>query len=208
MNTSNLLSLSKDDFLRMKLVKALITKMESIPFAKITVSSLCKDAGVSRATFYRLFENINEVACWDIIHDMESAARQHPLDDDWRKTAAEQIKAALELLLEEKFFFQRFYKEVAHTDYTAAYLRIQRYVQRELLRLVQASGGGLEGPGCEFEIVFWACGANNAVATWSATGMKEPPAYIAENVVNCIPVRLAERLDKFMEQRDATQSSN
>lgn len=126
---------------------------------------------------------------------MDAAARQCPLGKDWRETAIAQVERSLQLMLEEKTFFQRLYKEITRTDYASAYLRIQRYVQFHLLHLIKLNSVNFDDE-AGFCIVFWVCGANNAVSTWTTGGMKEPPLFIAEQVVACVPPHLAEMLDK------------
>lgn len=190
-----LLSLSKDDFMRMKIVEALKEALESTPFEKVTVTALCEKARISRAAFYRLFENINDIVYWDLIHIMEEAVRRYPPRGDWRQTAIKQIRGALESLQEERSFYQRIYKEIGYKEYASAYRGIQRYVRSQLLEAVQRHSPILDSS-CKFDIDFFACGANNAVATWAFTGMQEPTGTVAENIVACVPPRLAALLDK------------
>ena len=43
------------------ITEALLALMEEEPFQKITIKAVCAHAGVSRQTFYSLFENKEEV---------------------------------------------------------------------------------------------------------------------------------------------------
>ena len=44
-----------------RIADALILLMERKPFASVTISELCRDAGVSRPTFYSLFDSMEDV---------------------------------------------------------------------------------------------------------------------------------------------------
>lgn len=50
--------------MKMRLFKALRERMEDTPFEKITVRSICNEAGISRASFYCHFTDKYEVATW------------------------------------------------------------------------------------------------------------------------------------------------
>lgn len=47
---------------RRKIVSAFMTLMETMPLQKISVTELCKKAGVNRTTFYACFEDVYDLA--------------------------------------------------------------------------------------------------------------------------------------------------
>lgn len=46
-----------------RIEECLLTMMQDKPFGEISVSSLCEQTGLSRKTFYRLFESKHDVLC-------------------------------------------------------------------------------------------------------------------------------------------------
>ncbi len=61
--------LTRLDFLsnynnKMEIVYAMNDLMEAIPFDKLTIAEICSQAKISRATFYRYFDNKYSIAQW------------------------------------------------------------------------------------------------------------------------------------------------
>ena len=44
----------------------LLRLMEDVPFSRISISTLCREAGVSRQTFYSLFQSKENVITWTL----------------------------------------------------------------------------------------------------------------------------------------------
>ena len=45
---------------------ALFELVKEKPYDKITISDICRESTVSRATFYRLFDNMDDVVAWQV----------------------------------------------------------------------------------------------------------------------------------------------
>jgi AcrR family transcriptional regulator len=54
MTYENLLSLSKDEFMRSKIVLSLKQLLLDSSLRKLTVTSICEHAGIARSSFYNL----------------------------------------------------------------------------------------------------------------------------------------------------------
>lgn len=63
---------------------ALKSLMASIPFEKITINDVTKEAGVSRNTFYYHFSDINELLEWTFDNEIVSGLESYEDLDNWR----------------------------------------------------------------------------------------------------------------------------
>lgn len=192
-----LLSLSKDDFERMKIVSALKGMMVNEPFESVTVTALCKEAHVSRSVFYRLFADLTNVVFWELQRLMQRASIEVSSEDGWRKATTVGISNYFSYLLEEADFFQRIHREMSHDDSSAVYHSTRRYFRDRQLAIIREVSGHEPDNRCVFEINFFICGVSNAVAAWAAGGMKEAPDVIAERIIGCMPTYLASMFDSY-----------
>ena len=196
MDQAYLLSLSHDDFTRMKIVSALKEEMASKPFRKVSVSALCSRADVARSTFYRLFADLDDVVSWELARVMKLSRDEYPMTIDWRQSTVDQNRRYFELLLEDRAFYQQVHKEMSHADYGATYLSTQRHYREEMLALIRKHAPECADALCEFQVDFFMYGASNSIASWAAGGMVEAPDVLAESLMTCVPARLEETLNK------------
>lgn len=189
-------SLSKDDFERMKIVSALKELMVEEPFDAVTVTRLCKAAGVSRAVFYRLFKDLNDVVFWELFRLMRRSIEETSEAQNWREASVCALETYFSFLLEEQGFFQRIHREMSHDDYSAVFQSTRRFFRQRQLELVESAQGHAPDDRSVFEIDFFIYGVSNAIAAWAGGGMKEPPRVVAERIVNCMPSYLAQILDE------------
>lgn len=61
-----------------KLSDALTKLLESTPLQKVTVSALCREARVARTTFYRSFDNLEDVISWHLTWELRESAWHLP----------------------------------------------------------------------------------------------------------------------------------
>jgi AcrR family transcriptional regulator len=61
---------------KIKVVYAMSELMETIPFEKLTIAEICEAAGLSRATFYRYFDDKYSVAQWHCDYVSEKGSNQ------------------------------------------------------------------------------------------------------------------------------------
>ena len=54
-----------------QIAEALLALMDEEPYQDISVSAICKQAGVSRQTFYSLFQSKDNVMTFTLLHDCE-----------------------------------------------------------------------------------------------------------------------------------------
>lgn len=52
-----------------QIAETTLALMETIPFSELTVSAICKQAGISRATFYSLFQSKENVIRYLLVQD-------------------------------------------------------------------------------------------------------------------------------------------
>ena len=199
MDDSYLYSLSPDDFTRMKIVRGLKRAMESSRYGDVTVTAVCKLAGVQRSTFYRLFDNLDDVVYCELSRLSAISIREAPAGGDWRDSIVRQQTAYLSHLKEESEFFQRIHKEMSHTDYGAVYQSMRRYYADQLRSFITKRRPDLLNRECEFAIEFFIYGTSNSIAAWAASGMKESPRFVAENMQQCMPENLGTALQESVE---------
>ena len=190
MDNAYMLSLSPDDYIRMKVVAALKEKMISSPFNKITVSELCTMTKISRSTFYRLFPDINGVAFWELMRLSKLAIDRHPMTADLVQSFRDQYRLFFEYLLQEKDFFQRLAKEMDHASYGAVYQSSRRYRREWMLEYIRNYSIDGVDKLTEFQVDFVLYGISNVIAAWAAGGMEEDPDTVASYITTCFPERL------------------
>lgn len=68
---------------RMALAQALRRQLQHTPLGKISVSSLCHDAGIQRQTFYYHFNDIYSLAAWVFQEEVANKILSHATYEEW-----------------------------------------------------------------------------------------------------------------------------
>ncbi|MGM9942089.1 MAG: TetR/AcrR family transcriptional regulator [Bulleidia sp.] len=69
------------DFLKECMADALFRLMKDKPFAKITINQIAQEAGVNRSTWFRHFNDKNEVVTFKLIRLWERWAEEHDMKE-------------------------------------------------------------------------------------------------------------------------------
>lgn len=148
-------------------------------FKKVTVSSLCKQANISRKTFYNYFNDKYAVLECIFSDDATAATEKiYPLFSE--KDFDISPPLLTERMYQGLYDNKEFYLRVVSEDDAHIFIRIVQKCTTELhKRLVKGDGGRLD------DKVRYACcygsGAQSAIITqWVRDGMTIPPHQLAE----------------------------
>ena len=152
--------------------------LASISYHEITVSMICRNAGIDRRTFYRYFDNKDDVlnSCMD-------------------KVFREYVERLGRIRSRKPLPYMRLFFEFWHAEYHAllrALLRDrllhavftdnERYLT-EIARVVDAARGRKSNG---FEIAYRAGGLMNVLSSWLANGCIETPDEMAAIVAKVL----------------------
>ena len=85
--------ITRKEMTRMLLKEGLLNCLETNSFESITVTLLCKTAGITRSTFYLHYSNIMEIVD-DLVDDAIAYSRPGMVDDNNLQTIARTLSAA------------------------------------------------------------------------------------------------------------------
>ena len=172
-----------------RIEECLLSAMQEKPFAEITVSSLCEQTGLSRKTFYRLFES-----------------KQDVLDSLIDRTLREYIRfslpqhlavpgVSLDLLSYYYYWYER--RDLLNAlskngISTMLYDRSIRHVMQEETDILQQIGVVPSLQGSDEAMMFFLSGILTLVVGWHHTGYQKSPvqmAVITEKLLSTPPVR-------------------
>ncbi len=158
------------------LEETLFSMMQEIPYADISVRGLCEQAGISRKTFYRLYEKKDDVLVALIDHTYRSYIHfQMP---------EEQIVPGPLKDLQNFFYYwkqQNILLEVLKANHKSSLLieRSVAHIQEEDRNILHFIGA--ENPRCSREIVlFFVSGCMALVIDWHETGYQKSVAEMAD----------------------------
>lgn len=197
MVNENLLSLSKDNFMRSKIVAALKRQLAEMPLDKVTVTSVCDCAGISRSSFYNLFTNINDVISWEFSRLVDETFDVHQ-NHDWRESFTLHIVAMCNAMLADAKVYKRLGKNMDRVEYNSAFSHTHELWIKIFTNIIKQGNSELLDKLCAFEIEFFFCATSNTIANWMTT-MKENPEKLARNIVACIPEHLGSVIDSCMD---------
>lgn len=151
------------------LSQSLIELMGEKPLAQITVSEICDNAMVRRATFYRHFKSKDELLSY-VLAQRRDAIRKRSRDAD----AEMPIVRYCEVMVRElAAYVGEHRRDIARQrlspEFAAEVQLIVDDIGRDFaLRLAAGDGAGGEGPDAETQIVayFYAAGLMGAVRWW------------------------------------------
>lgn len=194
MSNKEMLSLSKDEFMRTKIIESVKDLLLHTSFEKLTVTSICEHAGIARSSFYHLFTDIHDALDWDVDRLIHKAAEQYPFSTDWRSDLIKQLTAFMELTLEDAIYCRKMGSSMSLVDPGATFFHTRRKHVQMFLDLIELWQGKPADEQCVFEIEFYAGGASTAILNWVCS-MKESPETVARNIVGCIPPYMGQVLD-------------
>lgn len=164
----------------------LFAMMQEMPYADISVRGLCEQAGVSRKTFYRLFERKEDVLAALIDHVYRSYIHFQMPENE--------IDSGSVKYLQNFFYYwkqQKLLLDVLKASHKSSLLieRSVAHIQEEDSDILHHIGG--ENPHCSREIVlFFSSGCMALVIDWHETGYrKSVAANIFIELLTSPPIR-------------------
>lgn len=158
-------------------------------FDDLQVKDICKEAGVSRATFYRNFYDKYEIIQWHF----NLIAESYLYRSGYEYTFVEaNYLNTLEILRNKQFYCKAMQSHGYHSPVA--------FVRRELKRrgrdLLTGECGCKITPELEFEIDSYSYSSTHMVARWAKHGMETPPRELARWLVNTMPINLRRILEE------------
>jgi len=167
----------------------LFSMMQQMPYADISVRGLCEEAGISRKTFYRLYEKKDDVLSALIDHTYRSYV-------NFQMPENEIIPGSVAYL--QNFFFywkqQKVLLDVLKASHKSSLLieRSVAHIQEEDSDILRYIGG--ENPRFSREIVlFFSSGCMALVIDWHESGYKKSIAQMADIFMDLLtspPIRI------------------
>lgn len=152
-----------------EIVRGLQECLKSGPLRAITVSDIHRATGISRATFYRLFDNPEDVLLYQL--DQMTASAMHTYEGGRERTTAEVLEQSIALGLENHAFLKALV-ENGRLDLLFSYTEKSF---RQLDRDNRLFPGDMEPAEREYVISNLAMAMVASQITWARNGRKETP---------------------------------
>ena len=165
---------------RIGIVDALAELLGDTSIDRVTVSTLCQQAGISRTTFYQYFDNITGVGIWMWDHVMDQTLYQVGI----KYSAYEGHLKKFQALRESRYFFKELLK---HTEYDSVMQHAGRYMLTHFVETIARHRGT---PLDEFEVVrmrLFVVGAKHMTRDWAEEGMREEPELMTDVFIDSLP---------------------
>ncbi|NCB50776.1 MAG: TetR family transcriptional regulator [Clostridia bacterium] len=174
---------------RMRIVDGTMSLLSKCDVDKIKVVSICEASGVSRATFYRYFYDVIDVAywLWDELNAKSLYRMGNPLG--WHEAHIRQFQ----LVSEYRLFFERSFST---RDYISVSVYGGRKIRTALLENINEVKGYKMTERERFEFEYYVCGCTYMFAKWVQAGMNELPEEMADLFGRFIPPFLKELCGK------------
>jgi len=173
---------------KLHIVETLSSMMKEQPLEKIKVSELCKQAGISRTTFYEYFHDVFAVATWLWDHLMVESLYQMGLSLNHFDAHVKNFYS----LLEHREFFAFAFKS---TDLNSVFEHGSRVVKGYIIANASKNAGRALTAYELLQIEFRNAGAAHMTRVWIDTGMKETPEEMAQLFQEFTPPFLIELLE-------------
>ncbi len=152
-------------------LKALIKKK---PLAKITISDIAEDCGISRMTFYYHFKDIYDLVEWSILSDAQLSSEGNVLTDTWENELITIFKMAR---LNKEFYLSLFNS----MDRELAERYILRYTDKVAARIVSEALCDVVATEDNKQRMtdYYSHAIMGIISCWAIGGMRESPEYIS-----------------------------
>lgn len=172
----------------LSVVEALDALMRVTSIDRVKVTELCRDAGISRATFYENFQDVYAVATWMWDHLMQTSLYQAGLtlscyDAHLRK---------FEALQQHRDFFVNAMRIVG---YPSICQHGGRRMADHMEHVFATKTGRDFTPDEALQMEFFVTGAKHMTRHWVERGMVEPPQQMARLFTSFVPAFMLEYLE-------------
>ena len=161
-------------------VAALDERMRTTSIERIKVTDICRDAQISRATFYENFQDIFAVATWMWDHLMQTTLYQVGETLDCYDAHLHKF----ETLRGYRDFFKNAMRPV---DHASVCQHGGRVMGDHLMRVCTEKLGRPLMHDEELQLDFFNTGAKHMTRHWAESGMVDDPPTMARLFTSCVP---------------------
>ena len=154
------------------LKRALFDMLEQMPLSKITVTSLCKQAGVNRVTFYHHFTDV-----YDMISQIELSYVEELRDYNTKFTQNGKVNFLYIVRFVRKY--SDFYK-IVFTNNIPTKLLDEMYAELKKEYCMAFGKKDIEQTKLDYMYTFTESGVSSILKKWVRGGMAESEEYIAD----------------------------
>ena len=164
----------------LNVVAALDDRMRSASIDRVKVTDLCRDAGISRATFYEYFQDVYAVATWMWDHLMASTLYQAGVTLDCYTAHLRKFQ----ILLQHRQFFGNAMRIVGYSSICQhGGRRMEEHMEHIFLQKTGREFTADEA----LQVEFYNTGAKHMTRHWVERGMQEPPEQMARLFTGFVP---------------------
>jgi len=165
-------------FVKECLKTAMIQLAKEKDYNEITITALCKRAGVSRMAFYRNYQIPNDVI-YEIARDLNTYV-------------INLVGSPFRCTVDRRWYIQVFESIALHREEMS--LMFQENFQYQWMKIVNdfAVHDPRFSPEKKYQRMMWAGGFENVVSYWLNNGMTEPPEELADYCLQYLPHLLME----------------
>ena len=158
-----------------QLAKGLLALMQKMEYEDISVAALCREAGVSRNTFYRNFADMEDLLSFAV----DNICLQYQADEEGFLQAGSSIGHFLEFFRAHPTYFEAFRKS-RMTEFLIS------SATQHACREVQ-DAAGRQDASLRWASSFLAAGLLNLYEQWREEGFRTPMSEIAQAVLAYVP---------------------
>lgn len=173
-------SKESNDFAKECLKTATLELSKTKDYKDISITELCRKAGVSRMAFYRNYDVVN-----DIFHEIAS-----DLNDEVVRT----IGSPFRMRTSKDWYVKVFELVARHKDTMS--LMFEENFQFEWMKIVNGFAVHDDSFSSEkkYQRLMWSGGFENTLSYWLKGGLKESPEEMAEYCIKYLPHLMTEQL--------------
>ena len=160
------------------IMKASLKKLiKKKPLAKITISDIAEDCGISRMTFYYHFKDIYDLVEWCILNDAAESTSGGVLTDTWEN---ELITIFTVARMNKEFYLSLFNS----MDRELSERYILRYTDRVAVRIVDDTLAEISTTDENKARLadYYSHAIMGLISCWAIGGMKENPTYLTNSL--------------------------
>ncbi|MGO1590495.1 MAG: TetR-like C-terminal domain-containing protein [Ancrocorticia sp.] len=171
---------------------ALKEQLETRPLAKVTVSSLAHQTGITRQAFYYHFADVYELAIWVFEMDIANHVMSHASYSEW----ADGFKTML-------LYMQTHRDQVHAVVNSLSHRRLERFFYETLRAMMEAIVAELEGHRAldpadrAFIIDHFTLTVLGHVLHWVADDLAADPVQLVDKLATIMHGHVSEAIDRF-----------